>query len=237
MGKEYDIIEVIRLRDEEKLKWKEIEEIIGVSLETLRKTYKRTKEGKTFSQINPNHYKQQRLRGLKRKYEAILSRGGKCEKCGYDHNIAALDFHHINPEEKEFEIDLRKFSNLSLEKLQKELDKCILVCANCHRELHNPDLTMTSVTEQIKEAEDKKSFSNQDEYGRICPVCGKRFPSSTGKIYCSDECRDSVRYAGYPTIEEVEEQYNELGTWDKVAESFGLTRKVIQGIRKRAGKL
>lgn len=49
MGKEYDIIEVIRLRDEEKLKWKEIEEIIGVSLETLRKTYKRTKEGKTFS--------------------------------------------------------------------------------------------------------------------------------------------------------------------------------------------
>ena len=56
MEKEYDIIEVIRLRDEEKLKWKEIEEIIGISLETLRKTYKRTKEGKTSHEVNPNSY-------------------------------------------------------------------------------------------------------------------------------------------------------------------------------------
>lgn len=79
-----------------------------------------------------------------------MSRGGKCEKCGYNHNIAALDFHHLNPKEKEFAIDLRKFSNMSLEKLQKELDKCILVCANCHRELHNPDLTITSVIELIE---------------------------------------------------------------------------------------
>lgn len=56
MGKEYDINEVIRLRDEEKLKWKEIEEIIGVSLETLRKTYKRTKKDKTSHEANPNSY-------------------------------------------------------------------------------------------------------------------------------------------------------------------------------------
>lgn len=54
--KEYDVNEVIRLRDEEKLKWKEIEEIIGVSLETLRKAYKRTKEGKTSHEANPNSY-------------------------------------------------------------------------------------------------------------------------------------------------------------------------------------
>jgi hypothetical protein len=96
---------------------------------------------------------------------------------------------------------------------------------------------MTNVPEIIKNAEDKKSFSNQDEYGSVCPVCGKRFPKSTGKIYCSNECRDSVRYANYPNIEEVEQKYEELHNWEKVAESFGLTRKIIQGIRKRAGKL
>lgn len=187
--------------------------------------------------MNPNNYENQKLRGLKRKYEAVLVRGGKCERCGYDKNMSALDFHHINPDEKEFEIDIRKFSNTNLEDLQKEIDKCILLCANCHREEHNPSLTMDNIPEIIKMAEDKKSFSNQDKYGNICPVCGKRFPKSTGKIYCSDKCRDSVRFAGYPTIEEVEERYEELKNWEKVAESFGLTRKVIQGIRKRAGKL
>ncbi len=187
--------------------------------------------------MNPNNYENQKLRGLKRKYEAVLARGGKCERCGYDKNISALDFHHINPDEKKFEIDIRKFSNTNLEDLQKEIDKCILLCANCHREEHNPSLTMDNIPDIIKIAEDKKSFSNQDKYGSVCPVCGKRFPKSTGKIYCSDECRDSVRYANYPNIEEVEQKYEELHNWEKVAESFGLTRKVIQGIRKRAGKL
>ena len=151
--------------------------------------------------------------------------------------MAALEFHHKNPDEKEFQIDMRHFSNNSLEKLQTELDKCILLCANCHRETHNEDLLMTNIPEIIKNAEDKKSFSNQEEYGSVCPVCSTRFPKSTGKIYCSDKCRDSVKFAGYPSIEEVEERYEELKNWEKVAESFGLTRKVIQGIRKRAGKL
>ena len=187
--------------------------------------------------MNPNNYENQKLRGLKRKYEAILVRGGKCEKCGYNKNIAALDFHHINPDEKEFQLDARHFSNQNLEKLQKELDKCILLCANCHREEHYSQLAMVNIPEIIKKAGDKKSFSNQDNYGSTCPVCGKKFPKSKGKIYCSEECRNSVRFENYPTIEEIEEKYNQLNNWEKVAQYFGLTRKIIQGIRKRAGKL
>ena len=95
---------------------------------------------------------------------------------------------------------------------------------------------MTDVSELVKETENKKSFNSKDT-GSNCPVCGQRFSKMTGKIYCSEKCRNSVRYANYPTIEEVEQRYDELGTWDKVAESFGLTRKVIQGIRKRSNKL
>ena len=104
--------------------------------------------------MNPNIYENQKLRGLKRKYEAILARGGKCEKCGYNKNIAVLEFHHRNPDEKEFQIDMRHFSNNSLEKLQLELDKCILLCANCHRELHD---NMWNIEEiKFKEKEEVK---------------------------------------------------------------------------------
>lgn len=60
---------------------------------------------------NPNNYENQKLRGLKRKYEYVVKRGGKCEHCGYDKNLSALEFHHRNPEEKEYmNIDNRSYS-------------------------------------------------------------------------------------------------------------------------------
>lgn len=180
---------------------------------------------------NPNSYENQKLRGLKRKYEYVLKRGGKCEICGYDKNLAVLEFHHRDPNNKEYQVDMRKFSNTNLDKLEEELEKCDLLCSNCHREQHHPDLCMENIPEIIKDAKNKKSFSNNKETGQICPVCGKRFPKATGKIYCSSECRWKDK--NYPSIEEVNEQYNILKSWEKVAQHFGLTRKIIQGIRKR----
>ena len=180
---------------------------------------------------NPNNYENQKLRGLKCKYEYIMKRGGKCECCGYDKNLSALEFHHLNPEEKEFQIDVRMFSNHNLEKLEVELDKCELLCSNCHKERHHPTLTMDNVSQLIKNAEDKKSFSNQEKYKTECPICGKKFPKVTGKIYCSEECKWKAK--NYPSIEEINDQYKILKSWEKVANYFNLTRKVILGIRKR----
>ena len=57
-----------------------------------------------------------------------------CSKCG-DKRFYVLDFHHINPNEKENTLAHMIKSN-SLENLKKEVDKCILLCANCHREFH-----------------------------------------------------------------------------------------------------
>ena len=62
-------------------------------------------------------------------------KGGKCEICGYDRCIGALEFHHINPDEKEFGIGQNGYTR-SIEKNKAEVDKCLLVCANCHREIH-----------------------------------------------------------------------------------------------------
>ena len=63
---------------------------------------------------------------------AIEYKGGKCEHCGYDKYIGALEFHHKDPTQKD-PLGLRKFS---FEKLKEEVDKCILLCSNCHREEH-----------------------------------------------------------------------------------------------------
>lgn len=72
-----------------------------------------------------------------RKMVLVEQRLGKsCYKCGYDRCFAALDFHHVNPEEKEYEPAVLLACMYSLEKFEKEIEKCVLLCSNCHRELH-----------------------------------------------------------------------------------------------------
>lgn len=70
-----------------------------------------------------------------RKSKAIEYKGGKCNVCGYDKTPSALEFHHINPFSKEKEPHL--LNSMSWDKQKEELDKCILLCANCHREVHD----------------------------------------------------------------------------------------------------
>ena len=70
-----------------------------------------------------------------RKQTAVNYLGGTCIKCGYSKCIAALEFHHKDPTQKDFEIGTPKKGE-TIEALHSELDKCILVCANCHREIH-----------------------------------------------------------------------------------------------------
>ena len=67
---------------------------------------------------------------------AVEYKGGKCKKCGYDRCIDALEFHHIDPAQKDFNISSKGYTR-SWIKVKAELDKCIMLCANCHRELHS----------------------------------------------------------------------------------------------------
>ena len=75
-----------------------------------------------------------------RKKQMINFLGGCCSKCGYNKNYAALEFHHVK--DKSFSLDSRKISNTSMSKLLEELKKCILLCSNCHKEHHYPDLLL-----------------------------------------------------------------------------------------------
>ena len=68
------------------------------------------------------------------KQKAIEYKGGKCEICGYNKCNRALAFHHVDPTEKEYSLSR---PSIGWEKMKKELDKCILVCCNCHMEIHD----------------------------------------------------------------------------------------------------
>ena len=76
-----------------------------------------------------------RKRRKKVRRMAVEYKGGKCSRCGYDRCIEALEFHHLDASQKDFGISQDGYTR-SWERVRQELDKCVLVCANCHRELH-----------------------------------------------------------------------------------------------------
>jgi hypothetical protein len=70
----------------------------------------------------------------RRKLRAIEYLGGACSICNYKKSPRALQFHHKDPSQKDFGIGS---TNVSWKRTVKELDKCILVCSNCHAEIHD----------------------------------------------------------------------------------------------------
>ena len=70
----------------------------------------------------------------KTKKNLIDYKGGCCERCGYNKSVRALHFHHKNPEEKDLNIGGSSYSD---ERLKSEVDKCLLLCSNCHCEVHD----------------------------------------------------------------------------------------------------
>lgn len=80
-----------------------------------------------------NNQTKERQQNVKK--QMIDYKGGKCELCQYSKYQGALEFHHLDPNEKDF--NLSNLKNYKFDDvIKKELDKCVLVCANCHREIH-----------------------------------------------------------------------------------------------------
>ena len=96
--------------------------------------YKRGK--KYMSHCKDCHMTLNTIHRKKVKQQAVNYLGGKCSNCGYNKCNNALEFHHIDPTTKD-----KDYTNLKSsfsDKLKSELDKCVLLCSNCHREHHSP---------------------------------------------------------------------------------------------------
>ena len=74
-------------------------------------------------------------RRRKVKAMAVEHKGGQCERCGYNKFLGALEFHHKDPSKKDFGISSEGITR-SWAKVKTELDKCVMLCSNCHKEVH-----------------------------------------------------------------------------------------------------
>ncbi len=88
---------------------------------------------------------------------AVAYKGGRCMICGYHDCIDALEFHHLGLNAKDFGISKSGYTRC-ITKVLKEADKCVLLCSNCHREVHAGMLQLPRVTLVEKLGEFRKTF-------------------------------------------------------------------------------
>jgi len=75
--------------------------------------------------------------GRRRKLRLVEYKGGECSVCGFNDldRPECFDFHHTEPTSKSFQLG-GCHSTMAYKKQQAEVDKCILICSNCHKTLH-----------------------------------------------------------------------------------------------------
>ncbi len=127
----------------------------------------------------------------RKKMDVVERFGGKCQVCGYDKCINALEFHHLEDKKESPSYVIMRWS---WKRAKKELEKCIMVCANCHREIHY----------KIREI-DPENLSITKWLTHTCPTCFKGYDTrNKDQIFCSQVC--SKRYhskPGRPSKEEL----------------------------------
>ena len=115
------------------------------------------------------------------KQRALALFGSKCCVCSYDRCAAALEFHHLDPAQKDFSISQAYANPKKWDTIVSELEKCVLVCSNCHREIHQGILVL-----------DNKNYILIDTDYRITEkthhkcACGVTIKLS--QKFCSPEC-------------------------------------------------
>lgn len=161
------------------------------------------------------------FKGFERKNDLIIMSGGKCSKCGYSKCSQALEFHHRNPEEKEFCLTASRIKNMKWKKVIEEWKKCDLLCANCHREIEhelNRNGKYASILKNIKR--DIQKISPKKKVFKVCsnPTCNKKHEHDK---YCSNKCRGiDKRKVERPSKEQLAEDMKTM-TWVAMGKKYG----------------
>ena len=169
------------------------------------------------------------------KARAVIYKGGYCFCCGYNRSIESLSFHHTNPDDKEFSISRAITNGKSWQILVTELSKCIMVCANCHSEIHDIECStsLRCLSEQptheegmIMISQSKFPFKEEQEKSLKC-ICGKR-KTAYGKR-CLSCARRSMEKISWPPSEKLIKMVADTN-YSKVAKALGVSDN---SVRKR----
>lgn len=160
------------------------------------------------------------------KLRAIKYKGGSCQMCGYSKCSDAFDFHHLNPENKDFSIS-QNGKTLGWNKIKKELDKCILLCANCHRETHSKRVNDNELLDKYEQFVDSIKKKNMN-----CCICNANYLASPFEAktrkYCSSNCAFlSKRKIKNRPSKEVLESMLWIHPTSKISEMYGVSDTTI----------
>ena len=168
----------------------------------------------------------------RRKDNLIKVMGSKCCLCGYDKCTGALEFHHINPQDKSYAIS----STGNCHKIEDDLNeikKCLLICANCHREVHltdsykDKDLFQYQIYDENFANELIKS-TKAEQY--FCKECGNpitRFSSSGLCVSCAQTSRYNHRVSDKPSRDELKALIRKE-PFTTIADIYGVTDNAIR---------
>lgn len=173
------------------------------------------------------HVKDWRARTKRRIVEAF---GGKCCVCGYDKCYDALTFHHLQPDKKELSLASLRASIRSWDYIVKELRKCVMVCANCHTEIH---AEVTKVPGNALRFNEEYANYKEVQLTDPCPICGK--PKALRNITCSLACASKKRQkVDWDSIDIIELKNSDMSNVD-IGDLLGVSDVSVAKRLKKLG--
>lgn len=170
----------------------------------------------------------------KTKERMTAAMGGSCAICGYAKSQGALEFHHLDPAEKDFSFGSIRRNPKNWGAIVEELRKCVLLCCRCHREIHDGITELPTVLPVFDESlADYKALEREilrQDRMNICPICG--IEKLKNQKTCSPGCAGANRYRF---------QWGDLATMREtmsnvqIAKSLGCSEAAVRKRLKQLG--
>lgn len=168
------------------------------------------------------------------KERIVRALGGKCALCGYDKCFSALEVHHVDPSKKDFTIAAN--TNRAYEQISSEIRKCILLCANCHREVH-AGLISEQLTPSFDEKIDleikmelaaRKGLTLEGDKAVLrCSFCGVEITHDSKSGMCPTCYFKTTRRVDRPEREALKELIRNQ-PFTRIAADYGVTDNAVR---------